>query len=91
MCHIIVYKRPGETLSQKDELNHYVNTHKTINKTVIETTLGGCCYFMSAPTFNTSSSEIRHLIKNKNQTEHLLSKVVREYINEHDLYADQHD
>ncbi|NOU52553.1 nicotinate-nucleotide adenylyltransferase [Pseudoalteromonas sp. JBTF-M23] len=88
LCHIIVYQRPGEKLANSDQLTQYLAQASTTNRELLTQQQGGLCYFLAGDTFDAASSDIRKRIKNRENTEHLLNEQVREYIDEHHLYAE---
>ncbi|WP_105169004.1 nicotinate-nucleotide adenylyltransferase [Pseudoalteromonas sp. T1lg23B] len=88
LCHIVVYQRPGEIQSTAAELSDYLARSLTVDSRALHHQLGGLCYFLSGQKLDAASSEIRKRIKNRENTEHLLTDKVRNYINEHLLYAE---
>ncbi|OHU85726.1 MULTISPECIES: nicotinate-nucleotide adenylyltransferase [Pseudoalteromonas] len=88
LCHIVVYQRPGEIQSTAPELADYLAQSHTLDKHALHHQSAGLCYFLSGKKLDAASSEIRKRIKNRENTEHLLDEKVRNYVNEHHLYAE---
>ncbi|CAH9049503.1 Nicotinate-nucleotide adenylyltransferase [Pseudoalteromonas sp. CIP111854] len=88
LCHIIVYQRPYERLSNQAKLAQYLKVSKTSHIEALNQQIGGLCYFLTGSTFNAASSDIRKRIKNSENMKHLLNSRVIDYINEYHLYAE---
>ncbi|MBD1581217.1 nicotinate-nucleotide adenylyltransferase [Pseudoalteromonas sp. S16_S37] len=88
LCHIVVYQRPAEKLANCEQLTQYLAQANTSERELLAQQPGGLCYFLAGDTFDAASSNIRNRIKNRENTEHLLNEQVRQYIEEHHLYAE---
>jgi nicotinate-nucleotide adenylyltransferase len=88
LCHIVVYQRPGEVFSPDPALNSYVS-HALVNSSAqLFTKKAGHCLFLTGPSFDAASSDIRKLINNQKPAEQFLASSVIDYIRTHQLYAE---
>lgn len=88
LCHIVVYQRPGERYRATAELDAYLNAAQVATPQALNTKKAGLCYFLTGPSFNAASSDIRKIIKNQQTVEQYLPDAVSDYIYQHQLYAD---
>jgi len=87
--HIIVTHRPNNELSidkWPEKIADYYNQHRTLEKSMLHTSLCGKIFLTEVIQLDISSSNIRKRIRNKQSIDFLLPENVIRLINQHHLY-----
>ncbi|TMP82065.1 nicotinate-nucleotide adenylyltransferase [Pseudoalteromonas phenolica] len=88
LCHIVVYQRPGEAYKPNPALANYMEQAQVETSELLLTKKAGHCHFLTGPSFDAASSDIRKLINNQKPMEQFLASSVIDYIRTHQLYAE---
>ncbi|OCQ20454.1 nicotinate (nicotinamide) nucleotide adenylyltransferase [Pseudoalteromonas luteoviolacea] len=88
LCHIVVYRRPGEEYAANATLEAFLKKAQVHTPTALHTHPFGKCYFLTGIPFSAASSDIRKAIKTGQNVEPWLCPNVLNYINKNKLYAD---
>lgn len=88
-CHIVVVKRPAQTLELHDALNTYWQTHKTEQLSHLQQQPNGYFYelALNPPPCNISATTIRHLIQQHRNPCYFLPEAVQTLISAYGLYT----
>ncbi|WP_444996914.1 nicotinate-nucleotide adenylyltransferase [Aliikangiella sp. IMCC44359] len=89
ICHLVIVNRPGVTISQAEQACKACGFY--LEQTFEKVTLYpvGRCFLLKMPEKKQSSTEIRHLIKNKRTLDSMLPQSVIEYIRNNHLYESE--
>jgi nicotinate-nucleotide adenylyltransferase len=88
-AHIVVANRPNESSRDiSNDLNEWIEKHKTNNKTNLTSKLSGHIYFINIPELDISSSKIRQNVKENKIVDNLLPAINQNYIKDNHLYLD---
>jgi len=87
-CHIVVVKRPTQTLNMSATLQHYLQNRQVNEMKRLHQCHSGYFYTLSLypPACEVSATMIRHLINKQQNTRYLLPNSVRTFISHHGLY-----
>jgi len=88
LCHIVVYQRPGEVYTPNSALANYVKQAQVETSELLRSKKAGHCHFLTGPSFDAASSDIRKIINNQKPMEQFLAPSVIDYIRTHQLYAE---
>lgn len=88
LCHIVVYHRPGEVYTPNSALANYVKQAQVETSELLRSKKAGHCHFLTGPSFDAASSDIRKIINNQKPMEQFLAPSVIDYIRTHQLYAE---
>lgn len=88
LCHIAVYKRPTEQLSQDTRLLTYLQRSQVSDAAELHHKIAGLCMFLEGPLVAISSSEVREQIATGQRYNQVLPECISSYIAKHKLYAE---
>ncbi|KZN59958.1 nicotinate-nucleotide adenylyltransferase [Pseudoalteromonas luteoviolacea] len=87
LCHIVVYRRPGDAYKATPALATFLKGAKVHCSSELKAHMYGKCYFLKGEPFSAASSEIRQAVKAGQNVEPWLNTSVLNYINKNKLYA----
>ncbi len=86
LCHILVYRRPGEVFSPPEELTEYVTNARVDTPEELTEATGGKLYLLSGPELSASSTEVREQLQRHRGKPDYVPEKVFGYIEMHRLY-----
>lgn len=88
LCHIAVFKRPHERVSDHPKLQSYLQQAHTNEASDLHRAIAGRCIFLEGPLVDISSSQIRAQLSANMLCLDALPNCIREYVLKHKLYAE---
>lgn len=89
MCHLVVVNRPGVSVIQAEQACKASGFYLEQDFEKMALYAVGRCFLLKMPEKKQSSTEIRHLIRNKQVLDSMLPQSVIEYIHNNHLYESE--
>ena len=86
LAHIVICHRPGYRIEAADDMQDWVDAHRTSDSAALASRAAGCLWYQPVTALDISATQIRELLGRGMDARYLLPESVRDYITDKGLY-----